>query len=95
MSNTGASLSKAVIWLLYEREDISVGAFRDSPVQQTLFEYDKRFASLGDFVHFDYRRQPCDIDLSWHHLFDAVIADPPYLVRTMTIAELKRDAFFD
>ena len=86
MSHTGAALSKAVRLLLHERKYICVCLFRNSPVKQTLFEYDKRFASLGDFVHFDYRRQPCDIDLSWHHFFDAVIADPPYLVRTIAMA---------
>lgn len=55
------------------------GYNRGSRLKRKLFEYDKRFASLGDFVYYDYN-EPQEILEEYHHSFDVVIADPPYLV---------------
>ena len=45
----------------------------------TLFEYDSRFSKFGeDFVYYDYKR-PHQVQLSLHHSFDLVVADPPFL----------------
>lgn len=47
----------------------------------TLFEYDQRFASIGeDFKHFDYNRATEDDYLEeYRKSFDLIIADPPFL----------------
>eukprot|EP00743_Colponemidia_sp_Colp-15_P005831 GILK01006266.1.p1 GENE.GILK01006266.1~~GILK01006266.1.p1 ORF type:complete len:235 (+),score=28.03 GILK01006266.1:38-706(+) len=44
-----------------------------------LFEYDDRFAVFGrSFVHYDYNA-PKEIPAEYHHAFDVIIADPPFL----------------
>ncbi|XP_062545883.1 protein-lysine N-methyltransferase CG9154 isoform X2 [Armigeres subalbatus] len=47
----------------------------------TLFEFDQRFASIGqDFKHFDYNRATeRDYLEEFRESFDLIIADPPFL----------------
>eukprot|EP00210_Caulerpa_lentillifera_P003072 g2934.t1 len=51
---------------------------RCSRLKRTLFEYDRRFSSLENFVFYDYN-EPQEVPEEYHHDFDVVIADPPYL----------------
>lgn len=46
----------------------------------TLLEYDKRFEVLEDFVLYDYKH-PLELPDNLKGAFDAVVADPPYLVQ--------------
>lgn len=44
-----------------------------------LFEFDRRFSSVGsDFVFYDYKN-PLNIDLNFKNCFDVIVADPPFL----------------
>ncbi|KDO30290.1 hypothetical protein SPRG_19836 [Saprolegnia parasitica CBS 223.65] len=45
-----------------------------------LFEYDHRFQDKypDEFAFYDYN-SPLDVDAKFHHFFDYVLVDPPYL----------------
>lgn len=48
-----------------------------------LLEYDKRFEQYGsEFTFYDYN-QPEELPSSLKHAYQIVVADPPYLVRTL------------
>ncbi|GMF24816.1 unnamed protein product [Phytophthora lilii] len=57
----------------------------DSPINGDnvyLFEFDRRFDEKysGHFVFYDYN-EPTNLPEKFHHFFDYVLVDPPYLVR--------------
>lgn len=53
------------------------------PNRIVLFEFDKRFGTLyGDQFSFYDVNHPLSIDKQNQGVFDFIIADPPYLVRT-------------
>ena len=64
-----------------------IGDRREHCLKCTLLEFDMRFASLGDFVFYDYN-EPEAVASTLAHVFDAVVADPPYLVRFVVQFEL-------
>lgn len=48
-----------------------------------LFEFDRRFEEkygADHFVFYDYNT-PTDFPAKFHHFFDYILVDPPYLVR--------------
>jgi predicted methyltransferase len=50
-----------------------------------LYEYDKRFQRYGDdYTYYDYNT-PEDVPEEHHHTFRVVVADPPYLVRLLSL----------
>lgn len=51
-----------------------------------LFEFDRRFGEkYGDhFVFYDYNT-PTELPDKFHHFFDYILVDPPYLVRVIAI----------
>lgn len=51
-------------------------------VDAHLFEYDDRFAVLGNFSYYDYK-YPEIIPDDLLHSFTVVVADPPYLVSAL------------
>ena len=51
--------------------------FKD--IQITLFEYDKKFSEFGkDYVFYD-ANEPLQIEKQYHHCYDMVIADLPFI----------------
>uniref|UniRef100_A0A914HAJ1 Protein-lysine N-methyltransferase n=1 Tax=Globodera rostochiensis TaxID=31243 RepID=A0A914HAJ1_GLORO len=53
---------------------------KTNAIELSLFEYDTRFADkFGNaFVYYDYRR-PLDVPDKFHHQFDVLLVDPPFL----------------
>ncbi|KAI3409936.1 RING [Globodera pallida] len=53
---------------------------KTNAIELSLFEYDTRFADkFGNvFVYYDYRR-PLDVPDKFHHQFDFLLVDPPFL----------------
>jgi hypothetical protein len=67
------------------RDFLKIQEESDSPVNGAnvfLLEFDRRFDEKysGHFVFYDYN-EPTNLPEKFHHFFDYVLVDPPYLVR--------------
>ncbi|KAG6616361.1 N(6)-adenine-specific DNA methyltransferase 2 [Phytophthora cinnamomi] len=65
------------------RDFLKIQEESDSPINGDnvfLFEYDRRFDEKysGHFVFYDYN-EPTNLPSKFHHFFDYVLVDPPYL----------------
>ncbi|KUF82290.1 N(6)-adenine-specific DNA methyltransferase 2 [Phytophthora nicotianae] len=65
------------------RDFLKIQEESDSPIKGDnvfLFEYDRRFDEKysGHFVFYDYN-EPTNLPDKFHHFFDYVLVDPPYL----------------
>ncbi|TDH67339.1 hypothetical protein CCR75_003356 [Bremia lactucae] len=66
------------------RDFLKIQNESESPINSDnvfLFEYDRRFDEKyhGHFVFYDYN-EPTNLPEKFHHYFDYVLVDPPYLV---------------